>query len=128
MFTTRIGRLGFLLGYIYLQLPIIALIILYGFANWLSGGNSDVVRSATNVILYSFGVVWGGMYILLTVSLCVRRWHDIDQTGWLTALYLVPFASLVAAIVQLVVPGSAEANRYGEPVTGFGFKKVLFCR
>lgn len=127
IFSGRIGRLAFFLGYIYLHIPIVVLVIVYALINSLVGDiESDVLRGITNVVLFGFGAIWTVLYFVISIDLSVRRWHDIDQTGWLVFLYFVPIASFVAMVVQLVVPGNPEDNRYGTPVSGLGIKQVLF--
>lgn len=69
------------------------------------------------------------------LSVIVRRWHDLDKTGWLAVLSLVPVLgtflpnvgaqmvfSLVLGLTMLVVlgflgfvPGDEGSNQYGPP-------------
>lgn len=129
MFSGRIGRLGFLLGYLYLQLPMFVVIFAYMIINAVGGDlNSGPLHAVMSVLLFGFGAVWTIFYFIVSIDLSVRRWHDIDQTGWLAFLYFVPIANFVAAVVQLVVPGNPEINRYGTPVSGLGIRQVLFHR
>lgn len=69
------------------------------------------------------------------LSVIVRRWHDLDKSGWLAVISLVPVLgtffpnvgaqmafSLVLGLTMLVVlgflgfvPGDEDANDYGPP-------------
>lgn len=53
--------------------------------------------------------------IVVSVQIGVQRLHDLDWSGWLWLLLLVPIANFVMAILMLVVPGTPQANRFGSP-------------
>ncbi|MBC9252436.1 hypothetical protein A9179_19395 [Pseudomonas alcaligenes] len=53
--------------------------------------------------------------IVVGVQIGVQRLHDLDWSGWLWLLLLVPIANFVMAILMLVVPGTPQANRFGPP-------------
>lgn len=53
--------------------------------------------------------------IVVSVQIGVQRLHDLNWSGWLWLLMLVPIANFVIAILMLVVPGTPEANRFGPP-------------
>lgn len=54
---------------------------------------------------------------LLAPSLSVgaRRLHDINKSGWLQLLYLIPLIGLLVMIYFLVQKGDTGSNRFGEP-------------
>jgi uncharacterized membrane protein YhaH (DUF805 family) len=58
-----------------------------------------------------------GMLAVLFVSvrLTVLRCHDCNRTGWWGVLALVPYLGTVASLLLSFLPGSKEANDYGEP-------------
>ncbi|UUY08948.1 DUF805 domain-containing protein [Pseudomonas sp. J452] len=53
--------------------------------------------------------------VVVSVQIGVQRLHDIGWSGWLLLVNLVPVVGGVFALIMLVVPGTAEANRYGPP-------------
>lgn len=53
----------------------------------------------------------------LTITLFVRRFHDIDRTGWWALSVFIPFFVPVGVIVLGGLRGSDGENRYG-PVPG----------
>ncbi len=53
--------------------------------------------------------------LVVSVQIGVQRLHDLDWSGWLWLLLLVPIANFVIAILMLVVPGTPQANRFGPP-------------
>lgn len=63
-------------------------------------------------------VVIGLAYIALlalTIIAGVQRLHDLDRSGWLWLLFIVPFINLALAIYLFFVPGSEGHNNYGAP-------------
>ena len=53
--------------------------------------------------------------IVISVILAVQRLHDLDKTGWLYLLILVPILNFIFALYMMLAPGSSGANRYGNP-------------
>lgn len=64
----------------------------------------------------NIGIV-GALFALATllpsVAIAFRRVHDIGLSGWWLLLVLIPVAGVIAALVFLLRPGQAGANRYG---------------
>ena len=97
----RIGRvryIGYTFGYTFL----IALVI--GIVGALLGGVSSGLAFVVGAAGYIAIVV---MQILLTI----QRSHDMNVTGWLCLISLIP----LAALVFWFVPGTRGANNYGPP-------------
>lgn len=129
MFSGRLGRLGFLIGTAYYLLLYVLLLAGYVFLNQLVGnlGESDnVTDKFVHPVLTVVGYVLIFLFAVLQVSIVIRRWHDMDQTGWLVLLSLIPIVNLIAAIFLLFVSGTSGENKYGEPNTSRGFRAVLF--
>lgn len=53
--------------------------------------------------------------VVVSVQIGVQRLHDIGWSGWLLLVNLIPVVGGVFALIMMVVPGTAEANRYGPP-------------
>jgi uncharacterized membrane protein YhaH (DUF805 family) len=50
-----------------------------------------------------------------TISLSVRRLHDISRTGWWVLLALIPIVGWIILIVWACQPTIPQANEYGPP-------------
>ncbi|BEV72952.1 MULTISPECIES: DUF805 domain-containing protein [unclassified Paludibacterium] len=65
-------------------------------------------------------LVWGLMTlvavpsILASLSLHVRRWHDLDRSGWHVVLNLIPYVGGLVFLYILLAPGSDGDNHYGK--------------
>lgn len=48
------------------------------------------------------------------IAVGVRRLHDLNKTGWLYLLCLIPIVGAILLIVWFVQPGTAGSNQYGD--------------
>jgi|GEM_PF-2024929 len=120
-FSGRISRLGLLIAYIYVilipvSIILVAVLVKFGI------GNSRVL----NIILLLAGLGMVVVALPLSISLHMRRWHDLDQSGWLVLLGFLPLVGPVIGILLLVLPGTSGSNKYGDiPEASFSFKHVF---
>ena len=57
-----------------------------------------------------------GLTIIGCFLVSIRRLHDLNLTGLLVLVYLIPFAGPVVLFVLLgLLPGTSGKNAYGEP-------------
>ena len=62
------------------------------------------------------GVVAAVLYIGLSIvglSITVRRWHDLDKSGWYALLGLIPYVNFIVGLYLLFAPGTDGPNQYG---------------
>ena len=52
--------------------------------------------------------------IILSFILAIRRLHDLDKSGWLSLLFIVPLVNLVMFFYLLFAPGTKGENEYGK--------------
>ena len=109
------GRLGRVRYFVYLTA---VAAVVYGFLGLVMiVGN--IGASHYHHALSVFGAGLASLATLIVtvmgVILGVRRLNDMNASGWLMLLALVPLANFVLALVLLFVPGSSGPNRYGPP-------------
>ena len=52
-----------------------------------------------------------------SIALSVKRWHDLDRTGWWALINLVPqWGWLIALVANGFPKGTPGVNRYGPPM------------
>ena len=60
---------------------------------------------------------WSSIYLLAvflpTLSLSVRRLHDVDRSGWWFLITLVPWVGAFALLAFMALKGTVGRNRYG---------------
>ncbi len=55
---------------------------------------------------------------LLLITVCIRRLHDRNMSGWWYLVLLVPFANLAIAFIIGFLPGTPGPNRFGPDPLG----------
>lgn len=51
--------------------------------------------------------------LVVSIILMIKRLHDMDWSGWLVLLMLLPIVNFVLALLLIFKPGTQGANRYG---------------
>ncbi|UXM94555.1 DUF805 domain-containing protein [Bartonella sp. HY329] len=76
--------------------------------------------SAYHVFVIAPIILWVLFLIIPIIAVNVRRFHDIDMTGWWFLLFYllqcIPLINLIAFVVNIVLfckPGSEGPNRFG---------------
>jgi uncharacterized membrane protein YhaH (DUF805 family) len=98
----RMGRLHYI-GYS------IGFSFLLGAAAFLVGLVTGALASST-LSMVLLGAVYVGYFVLL-FELTVQRCHDMNWSGWLSLIALIPLVNLLFWFV----PGTTGANRWGAP-------------
>ncbi len=102
------GRMNRLKYFLYSFLPI--LIVLIGTVPLLiatkEGSTSNPIFSMIMFVLVIIAV-W------ISLAIQVKRWHDLDQSGWWVLLGFVPYVNVVVIIILWFVKGTVGSNRFG---------------
>ena len=53
-----------------------------------------------------------------SLTLIIRRWHDLGKSGWFTLLLLIPLLNFLVMLYLWFVRGTAGPNAYGEDPLG----------
>lgn len=59
-------------------------------------------------VLYLIPAVWIGL------SVQIRRWHDLNHSGWWVLINHIPIINLIAAAYLLFIKGTTGPNKYGD--------------
>ena len=51
---------------------------------------------------------------IASLTLSVRRWHDLNKSGWMVLLSFIPLVNIYAFIMTGFVEGTVGPNQYGE--------------
>ena len=82
------------------------------------GGFQGMVNASSEQLPMSLlGASSVGVAVLLYLQLAVskRRFNDLNKTGWLAVLMLVPGVNILVYLYLLAVEGTAGSNYYGLP-------------
>jgi uncharacterized membrane protein YhaH (DUF805 family) len=118
IFKGRLNRIGYLLTLVCILIDFLIPLALQS----IFKGNPII-----DIITILFGIVGVVLMIPISISVAIRRWHDLNQTGWLMLLGLIPVAGFLLLIIYIFVPGTKTANNYGDVDNQpFSIGKILF--
>ena len=60
-------------------------------------------------------VIWGLAVIVPSLALTVRRLHDVNFSGWMILIGLVPVVGSLAVLVFTLLPSKPEGQRFDVP-------------
>ena len=83
-----------------------------------TAGGADAPPDTTTLVL-----IVAGYALVLWISLAtqVKRWHDMDKSGWFALLNLIPAINFFVFLYIGFNPGTEGSNRFGA-----GPRKILF--
>ena len=107
LFSLR-GRIPRKTWWLYSVLGLLLLSAMTTMLLGIAGFGSRTSNTVANLLL-----VWPG------IALGVKRWHDVDRSGWWVLINVVPVVGfLVTLVANGVVRGTYGPNRYGDDLTG----------
>ena len=78
-----------------------------------------VMSPAETMPTYIFGffifaiVAYSIYYGIWNVSMMIRRLHDLNYSGWMYLISLIPYVGNIILLVFSLMPGKNEPNQYG---------------
>lgn len=100
---TRINRLRY---WAHLMVVFYALILVGGVAGLLG-----------YFVAPGLGIAIGGIayiaVLVFSIITIIQRLHDLDKSGWLCLLSLIPIANLYLTVLVIFFPGTPGQNRFG---------------
>lgn len=113
-FSGRLNRKRYFLGSLCVGLAVLIAYTILEAVGALGDefGEASLFGSLIALVLYVFVTIYG-------LSMAVRRLHDLDKSGWLSLIVLVPLANAVFYLWILFAAGTAGPNKYGpDPLEG----------
>lgn len=76
-------------------------------------------------------------FSLVSLSLNVRRLHDMGASGWLAVLFVALFyvtpnlitfliLGILISVIMFIFPGNKDENEYGKRIQSFNINHLLF--
>jgi uncharacterized membrane protein YhaH (DUF805 family) len=125
----RFTRLSWLAWNLVVGLAIglaaIPLFMLAGTAGIAGMAASPDAAPAMPIFMIVGVVVIDILFLIVYILFAIRRFHDMDASGWWSATLIVPLANLIAVLVLLFKRGTVGANRFGPPRPTPGWETVV---
>lgn len=99
----RVGRKDWIIW-------IVGVAIVFGILSWILGDRGQWVQAILSILAGIAGIFMG-----------IKRLHDLDKTGWLYLLAIVPIVNFFFAIYLIFFKGTVGDNKYGSPESGSPF-------
>ncbi len=90
----------------------------------LIGGIALVALIAQTPALFALVGLEALVMLLPSLAVSVRRLHDVNMSGWLLLVAIIPGGSLLI-LVLACVPGTQGGNKYGPGPWGEGIAEVF---
>lgn len=66
-------------------------------------------------LMYLILVVIIGLLFWMNLMITIKRWHDLNMSGWMTLCFLVPYVGSIGCMIYLgFAKGKSKANRFGK--------------
>lgn len=125
----RFGRLSFLAWLfissvlVYVAIAIVA--VVFGVStSSLGQAESGAFGGISAIALLIFAVLYVALIYFLFVF-TIRRLHDLNKTGWLSLLIIVPLVNIFFSLYILFAKGTQGPNNYGPRRVTLGWEKVV---
>lgn len=123
----RFNRLSYIAWYGLLSFICMAAFFgIFAFAGLFSLSHVDETFFSTfsGLTIFALIALWLVAFYLQIVFL-IRRLHDLNKTGWLCLLLLVPVLQFLFTLYALLAPGTPHRNDYGDVRASRGWEKLL---
>lgn len=105
----RIGRIRMLAHYMLVSLASYVIVFIFAVVVFALGLESSALLTP---LIFFGGTFYLGFIVIFWIFM-IQRLHDINKSGWLSILCLVPFVNIVYGLCLLFIPGSEGTNNYG---------------
>ena len=119
LFSGRMSKKSWLSGFIFIVVVsfvlISALFLLNAYAAMLI--SNEVATKVLLTVAIAIISVIAAFAFILSVSIHIRRFHDIGNSGLWLLLAIIPYAGLLVFLYLLIKKGQPGPNKYGEVPT-----------
>lgn len=74
---------------------------------------SAILSKLVRINIVFLPIIFAIVYIIPSISIAVRRLHDIGKSGWWYFISFIPFVGGIWLLVLLVTKGDVGNNSYG---------------
>lgn len=71
-----------------------------------------------DVVLKTYGVITGVFILAMiipSISVAVRRLHDINKSGWYYLVQMIPLVGAILVLIWFATETKPESNQWGNP-------------
>jgi uncharacterized membrane protein YhaH (DUF805 family) len=113
----RFGRLSYLAWTTVMN--ILTMIVMIVVAGGMAGMQEQAMTGGALIMVLQL------VALVFLILFTIRRFHDINASGWWSILVVVPIVNLITILVLILKAGAIGANDYGPPRITRTWEKVL---
>lgn len=121
------GRIGRVTYFAWLSILGCSFFTIFGLLFALSAATGQILQEGSSppVFLIFSCIILVCIAVYLSFIFMIRRLHDLNHTGWLSLLTLLPFLGSLFQIYIYFAKGQAESNQFGQPRPTQQWEKVV---
>ena len=75
----------------------------------------DMMLIGSGIASYEFASIITNIFLIIpSITVLIRRLHDIERSGWWILLILIPFLGAIVLFIFTLLRGTDGDNEYGE--------------
>lgn len=107
----RIGRARYLARCMLTYVLFYFVILAVGGLAAVTGSNENLMAGLTGIVVIVFAIVITVFFFIYAI----QRLHDLNHSGWLSLLMLIPLVNAIFGLYLIFAPGIKGSNNYGAP-------------
>lgn len=125
----RFGRLSYLawlfVASVLVYVAVFVVAIIFGVSTAAIGqAESGALGGISGIAILIFAALYIALLYFMFVF-TIRRLHDVNKTGWLSLLFIVPLVNIIFGLYLLFAKGTQGVNNYGPRRVTLGWEKVV---
>lgn len=117
----RFGRLSYL-AWLFITSVLyssaLMIVLLLGMITIATHGTSitsigEFLSTALGIMTTLFFIIVMIGAVVLSLIVCIRRLHDLNKSGWLCLIFLIPIINVIFGLYLMLAPGTKGENNYG---------------
>jgi len=122
----RFGRLAFAAwSFLSTLVTCIVLFVLAFIGSLFTGSENNLETGNFPFLIIALFFISYVILIYFSFVFAIRRFHDRNQTGWLSLLILVPLVNFFVMLYLFCAKGTEGPNKFGSVHATAGWEKVL---
>lgn len=94
---------------------VVNIIVSVGGSATTASANGSVAAGPGAMVGFVLAIIWGLGTIIPSITLVVRRLHDVNFSGWMILIRLVPILGSPALLIFMILPSKPEGQRFDVP-------------
>jgi uncharacterized membrane protein YhaH (DUF805 family) len=74
-----------------------------------------IINTIAMFINQNLEVITSLLLLLPSLTVMIRRLHDVDKSGWWVLILLLPIIGLLVILYFMIIEGTKGPNRFGNP-------------